>query len=224
MDIHGIDYLGIDRVLKRGSGEILYKEDNALLVKDNISGAYFLACTDVSTGLSVLDKYIDKDCNLLMVSDYNLGTIAFDKYGFAEKIECYQVAYYGDKPSTDTKLSIRTATIGDLPMLTKNYHMLSEEELEQIVLRESILLGYYENELVGFVGEHLEGSMGLLYVFPKFRHRGFGSALQRHLMAKTMDEGYVPFGQVEKNNLASLNLQKKLGMTISDNLIVWMWK
>ena len=44
MDIHGIDYLGIDRVLKRGSGEILYKEDNALLVKDNISGAYFLTC------------------------------------------------------------------------------------------------------------------------------------------------------------------------------------
>ena len=224
MDIHGIDYLGIDRVLKRGSGEILYKEDNALLVKDNISGAYFLACLDVSTGLSVLDKHIGQDCNLLMVSDYNLGKIAVDKYGFAEKIECYQVAYYGEKPSTATELSIRTATIGDLPTLTKNYHMLSEEELEQIVLRKSILLGYYNDQLVGFIGEHLEGSMGLLYVFPEYRHRGFGAELQRHLMARTIDEGFIPFGQVEKDNLASLNLQKKLGMTVSDNQIVWMWK
>ena len=49
-------------------------------------------------------------------------------------------------------------------------------------------------------------------------------ALQRHLMARTMEEGFVPFGQVEKDNLASLRLQEKLGMTQSERLIVWMWK
>jgi predicted GNAT family acetyltransferase len=66
--------------------------------------------------------------------------------------------------------------------------------------------------------------MGLLYVFPEFRHRGYGVALQKHLIAKTMGEGYIPFGQVEKGNHASINLQKKIGMTGSDNLIIWMWK
>ena len=87
-----------------------------------------------------------------------------------------------------------------------------------------MLLGYNQDHWIGFIGEHLEGSMGLLYVFPEYRRRGYGAALQRHLISKTLEEGYIPFGQVEKDNHASLRLQKKIGMTQSDNLTVWMWK
>ena len=77
---------------------------------------------------------------------------------------------------------------------------------------------------MGFIGEHLEGSMGLLYIFPEYRRKGFGTVLETYLIAKTMEDGYIPFGQVEKDNLRSLSLQKKIGMTTSDNLIVWMWR
>lgn len=66
--------------------------------------------------------------------------------------------------------------------------------------------------------------MGLLYVFPEYRRRGFGTALQTYLISKTLQKGFVPFAQVEKDNINSLNLQKKLGMEKSDNLIVWLWK
>ena len=61
-------------------------------------------------------------------------------------------------------------------------------------------------------------------VFPEYRRRGFGAALEKHMIAKTMKEGFIPFGQVEKDNRASLRLQEKLGMTVSRNLIVWMWR
>ena len=37
MDLAKIDYLGLDRVLRRGSGEILAQEDDALLIRDRIS-------------------------------------------------------------------------------------------------------------------------------------------------------------------------------------------
>ena len=224
MDIHGIDYLGIDRVLKRGTGEIIASQDNALLVRDTVSGAYLLACEDTAIGIPLLDQYIDQGCNLLMVSNCSLGKAACERYNFSEKLECYQVAYYGPKPTGNTGISIRIADENDLPMLVKNYHMISQEELEMIVMRKAILLGYDKEQLIGFIGEHLEGSMGLLYVFPEYRRKGYGIALQKHLIAKTMEEGYIPFGQVEKSNLASLSLQKKMGMTQSDNLIVWMWR
>ena len=224
MNIDGIDYLGLDRVLKRGSGEIIADREDALLVRDRVSGAYLLACGDTEAGLQLLDRCAGPDLNLLMVSDYALGPKAFERYGFSEKLECYQVAYYGEKPRADAGLSVRTAEEQDLPVLIRNYRMISPEELEKVVRRKSILLGYHQGQLVGFIGEHLEGSMGILYVFPKFRHRGFGSALQTHFIARTMDEGYIPFGQVAKDNHASLCLQKKLGMTQSENLIVWMWK
>ena len=224
MDIGGIDYLGLDRVLRRGSGEIIASQDRALLIHDSISGAYLLACEDVTIGIPLLDCYISQDCRLLMVSNESLGKAAFERYAFSDKLECYQVAYYGDKPPVDALLSVRTADVQDFPMLMENYHLISPEELKQVVSRRSILLGYVQGQLVGFVGEHLEGSMGLLYVFPEYRHRGYGAALQKHLMAKTMEEGFIPFGQVEKGNDASLRLQEKIGMTRSDKLIVWMWK
>ena len=224
MDISGIDYLGLDRVMKRGSGEIIANPEDTLLIRDSISGGYLLACKDMTTGISLLDQYVGQECNLLMVSDYALGLATFERYGFSEKLECYQVAYYGEKPPVNTVLDVRAADEGNLGMLIENYHLVSPEELEKLVERRSILLGYCQDQLVGFIGEHLEGSMGILYVFPEYRNRGFGTALQTHLIAKTMDEGFIPFGQVEKDNLKSLGLQKKIGMTQSDNLTVWMWK
>ena len=224
MIIDGIDYLGIDRVLKRGSGEIIAETDHALLVRDSVSEALMLACEDTADGLALLDRHAGSDCGLLMVSDCALGLTAFDRYGFSEKLECYQVAYYGEKPSADSRITVRTADENDLPTLTETYHLISPEEMEKVVRRKSVLLGYDGDCLVGFIGEHLEGSMGLLYVFPEYRRRGFGSALQMHYIVKTMENGYVPFGQVEKDNRNSLKLQQKIGMTRSDNLIVWMWR
>ena len=224
MNIDGIDCLGIDRVLKRGSGEIIAETDHTLLVRDTVSEALMLACEDAAEGLALLDRHAGRDCGLLMVSDYALGLAAFERYGFSEKLACYQVAYYGEKPSADSRLAVRTADENDLPMLTETYHLISPEEMKKVIRRGSILLGYDGDRLVGFISEHLEGSMGLLYVFPEYRRRGFGSALQTHYIVKAMENGYVPFGQVEKSNWKSLKLQQKIGMARSDNLIVWMWR
>ena len=224
MKIDEIEYLGLDRVLKRGTGEVIVEQEDALLIRDQISGAYMLACEDAELGLQLLDHHIDEGCNLLMVSNEAIGQEAYKRFGFDEKIECYQVAYYGEKPSTDVAISVRVADEHDLSMLIENYDRISPEELEMVVKRQSILLGYSQEKLIGFIGEHLEGSMGILYVFPEHRQKGYGSALQLCQMARIMDKGYIPFGQVEKENQASLLLQKKLGMTQSDNRIVWMWR
>ena len=159
-----------------------------------------------------------------MVSDYALGQTAFERYGFSEKLECYQFAYYGEKPVIDIKLSVRTADEQDLPMLIEHYQLISPEEFAEVVRRKSVLLGYDQGHLVGFIGEHLEGSMGILYVLPEYRRRGFGTALQTCFIARTMEKGFVPFGQVEKDNQGSLSLQERIGMTCSEDLSVWMWK
>ena len=109
-------------------------------------------------------------------------------------------------------------------MLIRHYHLISPEELTEAVRRKSILLGYYDGRLVGFIGEHLEGSLGILYVLPEYRRKGIGTALQTCLIAGTMEKGFIPFGQVEKDNRESLRLQEKIEMTRSEDLIVWMWK
>ncbi len=223
-DISGIDLLGLDRVLRRGTGKILEETEDALFLYDTVSKAYFLACEDITEGLSILDGYADEDFTLLSVTDIDLGRGAFQRYGFSDRLECYQAAWYGQPPETDPEISVRTADREDLPLLISTYDLISPEEMEQVVERGSMLFGYRREQLVGFIGEHLEGSMGLLYVFPEFRRQGFGAELEKIFIAKTMEKGFVPFGQVEKGNRASLDLQKKLGMTVSDRLLCWMWK
>ena len=223
MDISGIDFLGIDRVLRRGSGRIIEQSEKALLVRDGISGAYFLACDDIKAGEELLDLCKGADCGLLAVTGAALGKTAFEKLGFTEKLECYQVAYFGEKPEPSSRLDVRTAGESDLPVITEHYSLISPEELREVVLRGALLMGYDGDEFVGFIGEHLEGSMGLLYVLPEHRRRGYASELQTRMIVSAMERGYVPFGQVVKDNTASLSLQKKLGMTVSDTLTVWMW-
>lgn len=102
MDISGIDCLGLDRVLRRGSGEIIAELDKAMLVRDRISGAFFLACEDAEIGIPLLDDALTQDWDLLMVSDCSLGNAAFERFGFSEKMECFQVAYYGENLSQKT--------------------------------------------------------------------------------------------------------------------------
>ena len=224
MDLTGIDYLGIDRVLKRGTGQVIEQHDQAILVHDSISGAFLMGCENTALGEDVLTRCINEDCHLLMVSDHSLGLEACKRYGFTGLLECFQTAYYGDKPIITDDLTMKTAVDSDLPLLSETYDLVSADELKQIVERKKVMLGYDHGRLIGFVGEHLEGSMGLLYVFHKFRRKGYGAALEKSMIAKTLEEGYIPFGQVEKNNHASMQLQKKIGMTTSEQLICWMWK
>ncbi|MDO4803699.1 MAG: hypothetical protein Q4A32_02645 [Lachnospiraceae bacterium] len=111
-----------------------------------------LACKDAQAGMPLLDRYIGHDYDLLMVSDYSLGNAAFERFGFSEKLACFQVAYYGKRPSNKSELYIRPAEERDLPILIKNYHLVNPEELEKLVRRKNILLGYHQDQLVGFIG------------------------------------------------------------------------
>lgn len=224
LDLTEIDYLGIHRVLKRGTGEVIERHDAALLVRDSVSGAYMLGCEDTALGADLLRRKLDGDCRLLMVSDHGLGLKAFAQYGFEGMLECRQTAYYGDMPEPAGRLALRNATEADLPVLTATYDLVSADELRRIVARGKLVLGYEGDKLAGFIGEHLEGSMGLLYVFPEFRRKGYATELERSMIANTLREGYIPFGQVEKGNRASMALQRNLGLAISDRLICWMWK
>ena len=224
MDLTGIDFLGIDRVLRRGTGKVIERHDTALLVHDRISGACMLGCEDAELGRDLLLRNLKGGCHLLMVSDHDLGLETFARYGFEGMMECYQSAYYGGMPEMTGCLALRDAEEADLPVLTDTYDLVSEDDLRLIVQRRKLILGFADGRLAGFMGEHLEGSMGLLHVFPEFRRRGYATELEKAVIKRTLQEGCIPVCQIEKSNSASMELQRKLGLTVSHRLICWMWK
>lgn len=79
-------------------------------------------------------------------------------------------------------------------------------------LEAGIVLGAFEgDELVGFVGEHPEGSIGMLEVFPGHRGEGWGEALAATKANEMLGRGFTPWTEAYPHNKASLRMFQKLG-------------
>ena len=65
--------------------------------------------------------------------------------------------------------------------------------------------------------------MGLLEVLPQYRGKGYGTELEGAMIAHQLEKGLTPFGQIETDNRKSLGLQRKLGLTISEEKMYWMF-
>ena len=224
MDLTTIENLNIDRVIKRGTAQLIERADDAILLKDTKSKALMLACDEVEKGIEILELNNGEAKPLIMISNAELGRKVAERFGYEGVMECYQMAYLAkEPPAADDVLEYRTATMENYPLISREYGLVSEDELKELIERGNIIMGYENGEAVGFIGEHMEGSIGLLQVLQEHRRKGYGLALEIEMIRRTLEKGYIPFGQVVVDNTASLELQKKLGLTKSEGTIFWMW-
>lgn len=78
-------------------------------------------------------------------------------------------------------------------------------------LKANVMLGaFLNNNLCGFIGNHEEGSIWMLEVFPEYMGKGIGSTLQIAATNDALVKKRYPYGQVIETNLASIALQKSL--------------
>jgi len=94
------------------------------------------------------------------------------------------------------------------------------EHLEEFGLYGAFL----EGKLVGYIGRHPEGSMGILQVAPEYRRRKIAKALETYMINLSLEIGHIPFAEVVVGNEKSVALQESLGMCFAKNLIYWMEK
>ena len=240
MDLTTIENLNIDRVIERGTAQIIERAEDVILLKDTESKALMLACDDVAKGIEILERNNGEEKPLIMISNAELGRAVAERFGYEGVMECYQMAYLSKEPPAAEKaashenkesngaqfhdsLEYKVATMENFPLISQEYKLVSEDELKELIERGNIIMGYENGEAVGFIGEHMEGSIGLLQVLQEHRRKGYGLALEIEMIRRTLEKGYIPFGQVVVDNTASLELQKKLGLTKSEGTIFWMW-
>ena len=137
---------------------------------------------------------------------------------------CWQGAYLKTEPLPENPADIRVLDESNLPFLMEHYDLGGEETLLYSLRRGEILGCYAEGKLVGFVGLHPEGSIGLLFVLPEYRRRGLAEALERRIFNRELAAGHIPYGQIFIGNTASRALQEKMGVSFSDGYICWLWK
>lgn len=164
------------------------------------------------------------DCKLICLHQEFLYEMARDKFCFNEQLQVRQYGYFGELiPERETEMRIEPIQEKDLSIVLDQYHVYSMDELIWLMNREYLFGGYVENELVGFVGIHPEGSLGLLKVLDEHLRKGYGKQLEIFITNHVIKKGWIPFGQVAKGNQASIALQSSLGVIPSDNWIYWMF-
>ena len=205
--------------LRRGLGVIASAAERGVLVSADEDSCGMLSCADLDTALTLLDG---RRFPLLSIHQAELESPLCRKLGMETWMRCRQAVYLGKEPPAATEEDIRPLTGEHLDFLQANYRHEDSEYLAWLLERRALFGAFREEKLVGFIGKHAEGSMGLLEVLPAWRRRGVGESLERFLIAREVERGNLPYCHVFTDNQASLALQQKLGLTLAEGSVIWL--
>ena len=171
-----------------------------------------------------------------IIRSHNREMVPFMEKYFHLKtdMECIQGAYtrkeklpvhglYGPDGRGENGFSIRTLTEEFIPFVAEHYSEIgSPEYVTERILHGAVYGAFYEEKIVGFIADHEEGSIGMLYVLPEYRKRHVAMALETYCMNLAVERGEIPYGQVVLGNEASIRLQEKMGICFAKGTVVWM--
>lgn len=217
-------YAGLMQSVRRSTADILEENEQGVFLRDTVGDAFMLATGNAELGMQWLIKHEDLEYSSLALFQRKLVDFAKKRYELPSFLDCFQAVYEKkEPPERRNNIRIREATEEDYKIISDNYKMLSEQGIKKVIERRDLFIGLQDQEIVGFIGQHLEGSMGLLEILPAHRGKGYGTELESYLIAHVLKKGLIPFCQVETDNFKSLNLQKKMGLSISDEHLYWLF-
>ena len=179
---------------------------------------------------------ISKDERIECIAIHQREMVPFMEKYFHLKtdMECLQGAYtrreklpvrglYGPDGRGENGFSIRTLTEEFIPFVAEHYSEIgSPEYVTERILHGAVYGAFYDEKIVGFIANHGEGSIGMLYVLPEYRKRHVAMALETYCMNLAVERGEIPYGQVVLGNEASIRLQEKMGICFAKGPVVWM--
>lgn len=214
----------IQNSLLRGSGEIIEDSPEGIFVYESLGQVYYLMAPP-ALGKEWLCKHEERGYNLIVLYNDALISFAAERYHLSLDETCKQIVWTEQQaPARTQELFIRHAQMADLELCMSVYHQSSPEDIRGAVELGNVFLAYKEDEFVGMIGLHMDGSMGMLDVLPAYRRRGYGTEMERMLIAHQLAQGCIPYGQVHLSNNASFALQENIGMKCSQGTLTWLYR
>jgi Acetyltransferases len=215
-------HIGMIEPINRNTADILYADSECVLMKEQRSGAYMISVDSLEKGQEILKNI--PECNLIVAHQPFIADYIRNKFGLKDTMECIQAVYTSkNKLDVRNNIEIKQLNLNHMDTVLEHYNLLSDKDIQTLLKDGSMFGGYKEESLVGFIGMHLEGSIGLLEIFPEYRHQGCGTVLESYMANKILAAGGIPYAQVEITNETSMALQKKLGFQLSESSIYWMF-
>ena len=210
--------------IKRGIGEVIYAGNDGVVLLN--SGYTYMISVESEETLERACSVIGKRPEVICAHNALFTPLLQEKYGYKHQMECFQCAYMsGEKLDLRASegIELKPLTIEQLDFVVENYSHNPDRNYILERLEAGMIGAFYGNEIVGFVGTHTEGTMGMLEIVPAYRRRGIAYTLEAAMINYTLDKGFIPHAHIVTTNEASIKLQEKVGMNFSDKTATWMY-
>lgn len=232
--------------LRRGRAEIIWWEGEDILIYDRKCAVCMITASSRKAGEKMLElapaeteTFVSSQeyLNEILCADGPTGAqreqdacgnsaVFRDFGGHSGKYEvhsqCYQFLYTPKVPLPVKHKDIRKLTLEHLDSVSGYYSYEGREYVEGRI-REGVMYGAFVGDLlVGFVGMHNEGSLGLLHVADAYRRQGIAVSLEAYMINRILEKGWIPYGHVIVGNEMSFALQEKLGLYRSSRTVWWL--
>ncbi len=220
MNIHMME------ALDRGIGKVLYEKDGNLAIA--CDDVLMICANNAEEALLMLQKVFEEhaqylECAIVCSQEF-VKNMLESHYMMKAGMTCFQACY-----TRNVSLSVRFKDIRPLGMeyleqIVNNSQLCSREYIRSRLEAGAIYGAFDAERLVGFIGTHAEGSMGILFVEEEYRSQGIATALESYLINQQISRGETPYCQIDVENTASVSLQEKLGLYLADGNIWWLHK
>ncbi|MDR2974687.1 MAG: GNAT family N-acetyltransferase [Propionibacteriaceae bacterium] len=210
--------------ISRG-GEVLVADDSGVLIV-TVDGTALLSCADTACAEAMFDRLERSGWTprYLVAHDDLTVPLAQARFGFTELTPCLSSAHSADRLPDRPIPGVQVVTLGPqwIDTAIANYDMNGPEYVRERFAAQAMWGAFRDDLLLGFIGTHIQGAMGLLYVFPEHRHQGVAELLVTGLANQLLDAGHIPYDHIVIGNTASEHLQLKLGFTVSNRHLCWL--
>ena len=205
------DYIHISSLM-RSEYKILYNTEDSFLIYFPESNIYI--AESISDSLCELVATI-KCYHPDLLETTNLSLFEILRNDYLNSYECYQYGPFNEKHYDEKLIPLKE---NDLPYVLSTYH--NEKYLRQLFDRKRIL-GYYDNnELIGYIANHIDKTLGALYVSPQYRNQGYGKKIIK--AATLIFDDPLIYSQVMDDNIASIRMHDALNIYKSNRKICWL--
>lgn len=211
--------------IKGNNHKIIAINENGVLIEHKYSKVIMISANKLESAKELIDKIPDSTELVVGHQDLYYDYLK-EKFMPLNEMECCQAVYTERKelPIISCAATIKLLSDEYTNEVFNQYNSNFTTKVEYIRQRiesETMFGAFIDNKLVGFVGTHEEGSIGLLDVIPQYRKLGIATVLQTYATNLALTQNRIPYGQVVTGNEASIKLQEKLGFKISKEKIYW---
>lgn len=234
-------HMDMIELIRRGRARLVYQQEGEILLKDMVTGIYFHTRMQPLADIKdwKLPGYLkehDETIACMVTHQEDMVDAIRTELGLSVSEECWQVVYtkrekmpvrglYGpDGIRKEDGLCIRLLDETSQDFVIEHYEIGDGSYVRSRIRNKAVYGAFYGKEIVGFAGQHEEGSLGMLFVLPEYRSRRVAAALETYMINLSVERGEVPYGHVIIGNTASEKMQENLGLCKAKGKVYWMSK